>query len=249
MARRRPPRSSSRPDDTARPRTPAHRDAADVEFPLPRYDDIAPELAEAVRSLVNRYELRVGAPLRTSIAVTSTREHADGNAVSQAMATVLAHEMDRFVCWFDLSWMDGSAADGVTGGADLLDLLADHSKIGAAFGRSPEVDRLISLSFSPVPERKRNLIVRSPAFEDLIKIVTDEFDHVILNMPPILASTNSVAVLRHADLSVIVARHRSTSVSELERAVEETQPTPNLGVVVTNYRPRIPRRFRQRLAR
>jgi tyrosine-protein kinase Etk/Wzc len=242
MARRRP-----QPVTPHRVQPPARRGTPESGFFLPRYEDLSRELAEAVRNVVNRYELRMGAPLRNSIAVTSVREHVEGTLVSQGLATVLAHEMDRFVCWFDLSWMDDRASADVSGGADLLDLLADHSRIGAAFGRSPEIDRLISLSFGPVPENKRNLIVRSPEFEDLIKIVTDEFDHVVFNMPPILDSTNAVAVLRHADLSLIVARHRSTTIAELERAVEETQPTPNLGVIVTDYRPRIPRRFRRRL--
>ena len=234
-------------DQALEPVAPDGRARSKATFALPRYEDVSPALAEAVRSVVNRYELRVQAPLPSSIAVTPTRSEVDGALVSQALATVLAHEMDRFVCWFDLSWMDGNAATDLSGSADLLDLLADHSRMGAAFGRSPEIDSLISLSFGPVPEGKRNVIVRSPAFEDLIKIVTDEFDHVVFNMPAILDSTNAVAVLRHADLSMVVVQHRSTTISEVERAMEETRPTPNLGVVVTEYRPRIPRRFRRRL--
>jgi Mrp family chromosome partitioning ATPase len=243
--RRRPQRPRTNPQPTQRFIHPARRGDNSSAFFLPTYDDFQPELMEAVRNLVNRYELRMEAPLETAIAVTAASEDADGTLASQALATVLALEIDRFVCWFDLSWIDRNAAAEVLGTADLLELLADHSQIGTAFGQSPENERLITLSFGPVPDDKRNLIVRSPAFEELFQIVTDEFDHVILNMPPILGSTNSVAALRHADLSLVVARHRSTTVAEVERSIDNTEPTTNLGVIVTDYRPRVPHLFRR----
>lgn len=211
--------------------------------PLPRYDEIAPELGEALRGIVNRYELRTGEALPNSIAVTSALAGEGVTTVSQSLATLIAQEMGLFVCWVDCSWLTARPDQPSDGRPDLLDLLADQSQIHSAFQTSPDLPKLISLSPGPVPESKRNLIVRSPGFEGLLGILADEFDHVIFDLPPILSNANALAILRRADASLIVVRHRATTVSQVQRAIESTQPTTNLGVVLNRFRPSIPQRF------
>lgn len=211
--------------------------------PLPRYDEIAPELAEALRGIVNRYELRTGDALPNSIAVTSALSGEGVTTVAQSLSTLIAQEMGLFVCWVDCSWLTARSDQASDGRPDLLDLLADQSQIHSAFQTSPDLPNLISLSPGPVPENKRNLIVRSPGFERLLEILADEFDHVVFDLPPILTNANALAMLRRADASLIVVRHRSTTVAQVQRAIESTQPTMNLGVVLNRFRPSIPRQF------
>jgi Mrp family chromosome partitioning ATPase len=234
------------PDLTPLPRTEPRRGYS----PLPRYDDIPFELAEALRSIVNRHELRTGASLPNSIAVTSPLPGDGVTTVSQALATLVAQEMGRFVCWVDCGWLaqraDADHTD-VPDGPDLLDLLADQSLIQSAFQSTAELPNLISLAPGPVPESKRNLIVRSPAFERLLEILADEFEHVIFDLPPILSNANAMAMLRQADASLIVVRQRAATVGQVQRAIDSARPTPNLGVVLNRYRTRIPRRLRRLL--
>ena len=239
----RPGEDAALPDLTPLPRgsTPPGRS------PLPRYDDIPFELAEPLRSIVNRHELRTGASLPNSIAVTSPLPGDGVTTVSQAFATLVAQEMGRFVCWVDCGWMAQGADAAASDGPDLLDLLSDHSLIQSAFQSTPEVPNLIGLAPGPVPESKRNLIVRSPAFERLLEILTDEFEHVIFDLPPILSNANAMAMLRQADASLLVVRQRSATVAQVQRAIDSARPTPNLGVVLNRYRTRIPRRLRRLL--
>jgi Mrp family chromosome partitioning ATPase len=129
----------------------------------------------------------------------------------------------------------------------LLDILADQSRILSAFQRSPDLPQLMSLAPGPVPDSKRNMIVRSPEFERLLSILADEFDHVVFDIPPVLTSANGLALLRRADASLLVVRHRSTTLAQVQRAMEATQPTPNLGVVLNRYRTSIPARLRRLL--
>jgi len=209
--------------------------------PLLRYDNIPNELAEALRSIINRYELRGGEPLPKSIAVTSSLPGEGVTTVSQALSTMIAQEMKEFVCWVDCGWLKPNSDANVDNGRpDLLSILADQSRVLSAFHTSPDLPNLMSLAPGPVPESKRNLIVRSPEFERLLGILADEFDHVVFDLPPVLTSANGLALLRQADVSLMVVRHRSTSIVQVQRALQATQPTPNLGVVLNQYRTSIP---------
>ena len=215
-----------------------------IPYPLLRYDDIPEGLAEALRGIINRYELRTGTSLPNTVAVTSPLPAEGVTIVSQCLATMIAQEMGSFVCWVDCGWLTANPkSEASEHRPDLLDILADHSRIHSAFQVSPELPRLMSLAPGPVPDSKRNLIVRSPAFEQLLEVLAQEFDHVIFDVPPVLANANGLALLRQANASLIVVRHRSTTLAQVKRAVDATQPTPNLGVVLNRYRSSIPTRL------
>jgi Mrp family chromosome partitioning ATPase len=226
---------------------PARPEEVRPASPLPPYNTIPAPLAESLRSIVNRYELSTGEPLPNSIAVTSPLPGEGVTTVSQSLATLIACEMGRFVCWVDCGWLTSDAADSDTNRPDLLDLLDDDAQIHAAFQADPDVPRLISLSPGPVPEAKRNLIVRSPSFERLLNVLADEFDHVVFDLPPVLTNSNALAMLRQADASLLVVRHRSTTLAQVERAIDASLPTPNLGVVLNRYRTSIPQALRRLL--
>lgn len=216
--------------------------------PLLRYEQLPGELAEGLRTIVNRYELRTGAPLPKAVAVTSALAGEGVTTVSQALATMIAQEMGSFVCWVDCSWLSaGAAIDETDGRPNLLEMLADQTKIVSAFQSAPNLPNFMSLSPAPVVEEKRNMIVRSPEFEHLLEVLADEFDHVVYDIPPVLSNANGLALLRQADASLIVVRHRSTSVSQVRRAMEAIQPTPNLGVLLNRFKPSAPAGLRRLL--
>jgi Mrp family chromosome partitioning ATPase len=213
-----------------------------------RYENIPAEMAEGLRGVINRYELRSGERIPKSIAVTSPLPGEGVTTVSQALATIIAQEMGSFVCWVDCGWLaaDGSA-DRPSARPNLVEILADQSRIISAFQASPELPQLMSLAPGPVPESKRNMIVRSPEFERLLAILAEEFDHVVFDVPPVLTNANGLALLRRADASLLVVRHRSTTLAQVRRAVEATQPTPNIGTLLNRYRTSIPVRVRRLL--
>jgi protein-tyrosine kinase len=206
-----------------------------------RYRDIPPELADAVREIINRYELRTRERVPKSIAVTSAMRGEGVTTVSQALATLIAQEIGSFVCWVDCQWLAGEADPArPSDRPNLLEILADQSQIMSAFRSSPELPQLVTLSPGPVPESKRNIIVRSPEFEHLLGVLAEEFDHVVFDIPPVLANANALALLRRADASVLVVRHRATLLHHVQRALDVTQPVPNLAVLLNRYRTRIP---------
>lgn len=214
---------------------------------MPRYDQIPHQLAETLRSVVNRHELRAGEPLPRSIAVAAAQLGEGVTTISQALATIIAEEMDKFVCWVDCSWMAEDDVDPDDDRTNLADILADHSRIHSALYSSNELPRLVRLSPGPMPDASRNRVARSPEFERLLEILTDEFDHVIFDLPPLLTNASALSLLRRADTALLVVRHRSTSIAHVERAMASMEATPNLAVVLNRFDTRIPTRLRRLL--
>lgn len=230
---------------TSSPAVPDVLTHPDVNTGMLRYDDIPQELAEAIRTIVNRYELRHDQKLPSTIAVTSALHGEGVTTVSQALSTLIAQETGQYVCWVDCSWLAPDHSAGSTNGRPgLMDILADRANILSAFQSSPELPQLMSLSAGPVPESKRNMIARSPEFDRLLDVLTSEFDHIVFDIPPVLSNANGLALVRRSDASLLVVRHRTTSVRQFRRALDATQPTPNLGVLLNKFRTSIPRRLR-----
>ena len=192
-------------------------------------------------------ELREQAGLPPTIAVTGPARGAGVTTVSQALATILAQELGRFVCWFDCSWMRPDAATNDDDRPGLIDILEDHEQLSRALLSSNELPQLVCLSPGSVPEPSRNQIVRSHELSELLRILSDEFDHLVFDLPPVLGHANSLALLRQSDASLLVIRHRSTTISQVRRSLESMDPTPNLGVVLNQYRTRIPAGIRRLL--
>jgi Mrp family chromosome partitioning ATPase len=236
-------------DDSRDDRLPALATGAPTrQSRMIRYEDIPVELAEALRGIVNRFELRTGSPLPKSVAVTSALSGEGVTTSSQALATLIAQEMGSFVCWVDCSWLSRDAGpNGDDDHPSLTDILANQSRILSAFESSQELPQLMSLQAARVPERQRNTIVRSPEFERLLTILAEEFDHVVFDIPAVLANTNGLALMRRSDASLLVVRHRATSITQVRRALEATHPTPNLGVLLNRFESRIPVRLRRLL--
>ncbi|MDW3214169.1 MAG: CpsD/CapB family tyrosine-protein kinase [Ilumatobacteraceae bacterium] len=212
------------------------------------YDDIPAELAEAVRAIINRHELRTGEPLPRSIAVTSATPGDGVTTVSQTLASLIAQETGAVVCWFDCSWL-APQPDGLdmSEQPDLMEILEDRSRIVPALRSVPDLPQLLCLAPRPVPEHRRNSIVRAPEFEAMLELLIDEFDHVIFDVPAILDQANGLALLRRCDAALFVVRHRSTSVGQVERALTAIQPTPILGVVLNRFKPSVPAFLRRQL--
>ncbi|MDJ0770835.1 MAG: CpsD/CapB family tyrosine-protein kinase [Ilumatobacter sp.] len=235
-------------DNAISPGLPDLLHGPDVTTAMLRYEEIPVELAEALRTIVNRYELRHGEGLPSTISVTSALGGEGVTFVSQALSTLIAQETGKYVCWVDCSWLAlDHTVNPMDGRPGLIDILADRSNILSAFQTSPDLPQLMSLTAGSVPQHKRNVIVRSPEFDRLLDVLTSEFDHVIFDIPPVLANANGLTLIRRSDASLLVVRHRATSVNQFQRALEATQPTPNLGVVLNRYRTSIPRRLRRLL--
>lgn len=271
----------------ARPARPAQTAVEYTGWPdgaLFDYDAIPFDLAESIRVILNRDGWGGRSALPTTLAVTSSLAGEGVTTISQALAAIIAEELDLRVCWFDLASTadpdepashpgdtdenrdngDGGGHDDVDDDVDdgpvdharaaderpgLIDILAERARVDDAFLRSRNNPRLVVLSPGSVPVERRNQVIRSVELEELLGRLASEFDHVVLDVPPILSHANASALIRLADAGVLVVDHRSVSISEVRRSVDAMAPTPNLAVVINRHRPYTPRAIRRLMDR
>ncbi len=105
--------------------------------------------------------------------------------------------------------------------------------------------RLAVLTSGRLPVADRPAIVASSAFTDVLKLLTKEFDTVVIDVPPVLKASEASTIVRHADAAVLVVRQGVTTEQQVEMAIDELGGTELLGVILNRSSSRVPR-FLQR---
>lgn len=202
----------------------------------------------AVRYVLNRYELRGDQPLPQSIAVVSALRGEGVTTLSRALAEVLAVDFAGRVCWIDLTWTAAPrrrrneapavATPGIyevlTGAAELEKVIID--------GGHPN---LWMLGGGDVSAEHRSAMARWHELERLFDHLRAEFDFLVLDTSPVLADPDALAVMRHADAQILVARHAAVSAGQIRSVTSDLNSVPMLGAVLNEYRTHTPRMIRR----
>ena len=198
-------------------------------------DEIDPAVTNAVRYLLDRHLLTSGRPLPRAIAVVSPVGGEGVTTVSRAVAEILSTQNSNSVCWVDVggSFAGLPSGDLVTG--EPPPPPPNQPTRGALPGSQSLAERHVATSDHP------NL-------DDLLERLTAEYDFVVFDVPPLLSDNSFLGLLRHADAYLLVARHGSTTINQLQTITEELRTIPSLGTVLNRYRTRTPRFIRRRFS-
>ena len=101
--------------------------------------------------------------------------------------------------------------------AGLSEVLAEDVKLEDVIRKSP-VENLFYVTSGHYPPNPSELLIR-PKFEQVIKQLSEQFDFVIVDAPPILAVTDPVILSKYVGATMIAARHKVTAAPELEAAI------------------------------
>ena len=105
--------------------------------------------------------------------------------------------------------------------------------------------RLSIIQAGEVPVARRPALAQGRPLASLLDQLDERFDHVLLDLPPVLASSDAMNLAQLADAYVLVVRQGSTSESQVEAAIEELQGGETLGVILNRFDSDIPRRLRR----
>lgn len=203
----------------------------------------------AVRYILNRYELSEKVPLPQSIAVVSALRGEGVSTISRSLAEVLAADFAAEVCWIDLAWAIGASAgrpeaspssvqgiyEVLTGTAALDDVI-----------EQPSDSAFHVLHSGGVPSDQRSALARWNSLQELFEALRETFDYLVLDTGPILSDPDALALMRHADAQILVARHGGVTASQVESISSDLRTVPTLGAILNEYQthtPRILRRF------
>ena len=116
------------------------------------------------------------------------------------------------------------------------------------------VDQIIQRTSNPrlslvpageVPVARRPALAGSKALVAVLDELEERFDHLLLDLPPVLASSEAMNLSQLADSYVLVVQQGVTAESQVEAALEELQGGEALGVILNRFDSRIPKRLRR----
>jgi Mrp family chromosome partitioning ATPase len=229
-----PPSQMNGSTSTLAPPSPLHLSGLLDQFPAP--------LVESLRYLVSRFQLGQNIELPTRLGVVSALHGEGVTTVSRTLAAVIANDLDVPVCWVDLSWPSArSPSAAETNGADgVYEVLTGGMELAAALRKTVD-PRLVILPAGRVPEAQREALARSPLLATLIDHLEKQFDCVVFDMPPILAGSAGLGLIRHTDSYLLVVRHGVTTAHQLRAVADELRSVRSIGVVLNRYKSRIPK--------
>lgn len=219
----------------------------------------APVVA-ALRYLLSTVEVNGKVGLPRTLALTSAVRGEGVTFVSRSLAAVTAYDTEGTVVLVDLNWrvpIDPEAPAtakrrrhkpvtpaAVDEGPTLIDVIENGADLASAI-RPTANPRLGLVPPGALPVARRNAIASSRALETALAELAATYDHVLLDLPPVLGSGDAIRLSFLADAFALVVRQGLTATGLVENALEALRATPTVGVILNRSSSRVPRRLRR----
>jgi polysaccharide biosynthesis transport protein len=184
--------------------------------PLISYLEPQSEITEAYRALRTSILLSSASHPPHSILVTSSVPKDGKTMTSINVAIVLAQQGKRVLLVdADMRRPTMHTAFGLTGKIGLSNILAGGVKASEAI-QAVAQPNLFVLHAGQVPPHPSELL-SSSLMRELLKKWREEYDHVIIDSPPVITVTDAVLLSVEADAVLLVVRSGQTTVAHVRR--------------------------------
>ena len=195
------------------------------------------EVAEQLRYMLGRVQKDLRLPARLAIAASLRGEGT--TFTTHALAAVLAHDMGRKVCVVELNWHAPAPWLQIKE-VGLSDVLKGTASLEQALLSSgwPELKWLPAGSLAP---EERSVMARSKKVSELLDRLAPQFDHLLLDIPAILSTSDAVPLASLADTCYLVVRQGSTQDADVKRSLDVISNLPVSGVILNRVHFTTPR--------
>jgi Mrp family chromosome partitioning ATPase len=199
---------------------------------------IPPELVNSIRYLVTRLIYKESLPSKISF-VSSLRQEGV-TYISRAFAAILANDFDVSVCLVELNWEwpDQTFRESEAKGG-LADVLQQQATVQDVIIKTtyPNLD-IIASGKLPLSDRPR--WARSVQISEVINDLSNQYDHLIFDIPAILATNDSIPLASLADTCCLVINQGVTPLESTRQALGAISHLPVAGVVMNNVKVHTP---------
>jgi len=175
------------------------------------------EVAEAYRALRTSILLSsVSHPPRTILVTSSVPQ--DGKTMTSVNAAIVLAQQGKRILLVDADLRRPSVHKifGLGGKIGLSNILTGGAKISDAVQATAQPNLFI-LPAGPVPPHPSELL-SSSFMQELLKIFRDEYDHVIIDSPPVISVTDAVLLSVQADAVILIIRSGQTTNALVRRS-------------------------------
>lgn len=175
-------------------------------------DDIA---IESLRSMRTAIHFALSSARNNLITISGPAPEVGKSFISTNLATILA-QSDKRVLIIDADLRRGYLHKyfNLDTQPGLTDLLNGQQSLDTVI-RPTEVPGLSVISRGKSPANPSELL-SSNQFKNLLEQMSEKFDHVIIDTPPVLAVTDGIIISQYTGVNLVIARYAKTQMKELE---------------------------------
>lgn len=202
-------------------------------------------VVESLRYMLARLRLGDHDELPERLGITSAISGEGVTFVTRSLALVLTTDVAKRVCIVDLNWWSPSDWPGpnVPGVAEIL---RDDLPLEQALHLTGNPGlQVLPAGATTVIERPA--LARSAELSKLLDELNEEFEHVLLDLPAIHATSEALTLAENCPSLALVVGQNLTPESEIKTALEHLQGVPLLGVILNRSYTKIPRAIRNRI--
>lgn len=194
-------------------------------------------VTSSLRYLLTRLQLNDPDAIPRRLAITSALHGEGVSYIARSLAAVMAHDLEHMVCVVDMNWWSGGRNDPTSlGMADVV--LRGHAPDEVLVETVTE-----NLWFMPagtVELAGRPAVAKDPRLASALDELEQRFDHLILDLPAVLATSDAIALARFADAYALVVRYGVTTQAQVMSALDELAGMPTIGLIVNRSESSIP---------
>lgn len=191
------------------------------------------KVAEEMRLLARRQGL--GTASGRVIAVCSTVRDEGASFVARSLAAAVTHDTGRSVCLLDCDWTEEPGEENL----GLAGYLAGTIDVDT-FVQRTSLDGFSYVPAGAVPLSGRAPAANSQAIANLISDLSNEFELVLLDVPPLSGSAHALTLAHLADESLLVVRQGGVPVERIEQVLSDLGNEHVSGVVLNDAKIRSP---------
>lgn len=175
-------------------------------------DDIA---IESLRSMRTAIHFALSSARNNLITISGPAPEVGKSFISTNLATILA-QSDKRVLIIDADLRRGYLHKyfNLDTQPGLTELLNGQQSLDTVI-RPTEVPGLSIISRGKSPANPSELL-SSNQFKNLLEQMSEKFDHVIIDTPPVLAVTDGIIISQYTGVNLVIARYAKTQMKELE---------------------------------
>ncbi|QEK37246.1 polysaccharide biosynthesis tyrosine autokinase [Acinetobacter johnsonii] len=175
-------------------------------------DDIA---IESLRSMRTAIHFALSSARNNLITISGPAPEVGKSFISTNLATILA-QSDKRVLIIDADLRRGYLHKyfNLDTQPGLTELLNGQQSLETVI-RHTEVPGLSVISRGKSPANPSELL-SSNQFKNLLEQISEKFDHVIIDTPPVLAVTDGIIISQYTGVNLVIARYAKTQMKELE---------------------------------
>lgn len=178
-------------------------------------DDIA---IESLRSMRTAIHFALSSAKNNIIMVSGPAPEVGKSFISTNLATILAQSQKR-VLIIDADLRRGYLHKYFNQQAQLglADYLNGQTELSQVI-KATEVSGLDVIARGKSPANPSELLSTSQ-FAAMLNQLSEQYDHILIDTPPILAVTDGIIISQHAGVNLVIARYAKTQMKELELTI------------------------------